>query len=54
MPEYRYAVMQNVRGEHKQVGVVMAHSYTHANTKALQLFNRHVWVERLDTLRAVA
>lgn len=44
---HRYAVMQNINGRSRQVGVVMANSLTHANTKALRMFNRHVWVERL-------
>lgn len=43
----RYAVMQLVDGVQRQVGTVMATGYSHANKKALQLFNRHVWVERL-------
>ena len=45
--QHRYAVMQNVNGAPKQVGIVMANNYSQANKKALQLFSRHVWVERL-------
>lgn len=45
----RYAVMQRTGDSAKQVGVVLALNYSHAHTKALQLFNRHVWVERLAT-----
>jgi hypothetical protein len=43
----RYAVWQYVDGVKKRVGTIMANNFTHANTKALRLFNRHVWVERL-------
>ena len=44
----RYAVKQNVDGVAKRVGTVLANNYTQANTKALRLFNRHVWIERID------
>ena len=45
---HRYAVMQRVYDEAKQVGVVMANNHTQAHTKAVHLFSRHVWVERLQ------
>jgi len=47
-PVFRYAVKQNVDGAETQVGVVMAHNYYAANRKALTLFSRHCWVERLS------
>jgi hypothetical protein len=40
----KYAVMQ----QDKQVGVITANNYSHASKKAQQLFNRHVYVERLS------
>lgn len=45
--QHRYAVMQNVNDVPKQVGTVLANNYSQANRKALQMFSRHVWVERL-------
>jgi hypothetical protein len=45
---FRYAVFQSVNGADRQVGVVLANNNSHAHTKALQLFNRRVWVERLS------
>jgi hypothetical protein len=44
----RYAVKRAGGANHgKQIGTVTASSLTHAFTKALQLFKRHVYVERL-------
>lgn len=48
-PQYRYAVMQNVNGQEKQVGTLLAPNFYSANKRALMLFSRHVWVERLST-----
>jgi hypothetical protein len=42
----RYAVMQRIDGEPRNIGVVTANNLSHANSKALKLFSRHVWVER--------
>lgn len=47
MPAHRYAVMQRIGDAQKQVGVVLAVNYSAAHRKALSLFNRHVWVERI-------
>jgi hypothetical protein len=45
----RYAVMQRINDKAVQVGVILANNYSHANTKAMQLYNRHVWPERIAT-----
>jgi hypothetical protein len=42
-PSKRYAVMR----DGVQIGTVLANNYSHANTKALQLFKRHVYVQPL-------
>jgi hypothetical protein len=44
----KYAVLQQVNGQPKQVGIVLANNFSAATRKALTLFNRHVWVERLN------
>jgi hypothetical protein len=41
----RYAVKRTGTGQF--LGVVTANNLSHAHTKALQLFRRHVYVERL-------
>jgi hypothetical protein len=47
MPAHRYAVMQRIGDNAKQVGTVLAVNYGAAHSKALKLFSRHVWVERI-------
>jgi hypothetical protein len=42
---FRYAVKRS--GTAQLLGVVMANNLSHANTKALQLYRRHVYAERL-------
>lgn len=45
---YRYAVKRSGGPNHgTQIGTVIANSYTIAHTKAMQLFKRHIYVERL-------
>lgn len=44
---HRYAVMQYRDGRQVRVGIIMANNHSHAFKKAMQLYNRHVWVERL-------
>jgi hypothetical protein len=46
---FKFAVMQNVFGDIKQVGIVMADNLSIAQRKALMLYNKRVWVERLST-----
>lgn len=40
----KYAVKRNG----VQIGTVLANNFSHATTKAMQLFKRHIYVERLS------
>lgn len=44
----RYAVFQRRDEQPVRVGIVIANNYSHASTKAQQLYTRHSWVERID------
>ena len=45
---FRYAVYVLQNDVKQRLGTILANNYSHAQTKAQQLYNSHCWAERLS------